>query len=62
MPKQNLITYAKARLNEPSTWSGVIKLATALAIYLQPDKTEQILGLGIAVNGVFNVTSQETRR
>ena len=48
------------RLQEPSTYSGLIKLATAIAVFFYPDRAVDIVAAGTALNGLFNVTSKES--
>lgn len=51
--------YLLARLREPSTWRGLILLATALGYAIRPDLAEAIIALGIALAGGVGVVAPE---
>lgn len=52
--------YIIGRLNEPSTWRGVILFLSALGIDLVPDQTETIVSVGLGAAGLIGVLSQDT--
>jgi len=52
--------YLLERLNEKSTWRGVLALATALGIKLHPELQEAILTTGLALIGLINVFRKES--
>jgi hypothetical protein len=43
------------RLGENSTWRGLILIATAVGLKLDPSQGEAIVALGLALVGVINV-------
>ncbi len=43
------------RLSENSTWRGLILVATALGLKLDPELQNQILAAGLGVIGIINV-------
>lgn len=43
------------RLSENSTWRGLILVATALGIKIDPELQETILAAGLALVGLINV-------
>lgn len=43
------------RLSENSTWRGLILLATALGLKLDPEMQTQILTAGLSLIGLINV-------
>jgi hypothetical protein len=43
------------RLQETSTWRGIILLVTAAGIKLEPDLAEAIIALGLAAVGIINI-------
>ncbi len=43
------------RLSENSTWRGLILVATALGVKLDPDLQNQILVAGLGLVGLINV-------
>jgi hypothetical protein len=42
-----------ARLNEASTWRGIIALITACGVGISPDRGEAIIACGLAVMGLL---------
>lgn len=55
----NMITYILNRLNETSTWRGIIGILTGLGVKLRPDLAEAIISAGMAAIGVINVLRKE---
>lgn len=47
--------YILNRLNENSTWRGIVLLLTALGVTLSPDQTDKIVAAGLGVVGAINV-------
>lgn len=47
--------YALDRLSENSTWRGLILVATALGVRMEPDLQNQIVAAGLGLVGVINV-------
>lgn len=45
--------YLLDRLEEPSTWRGIVMLATALGLHLDPALADQIITAGVAVVGAL---------
>ena len=54
--------YIIERLSEPSTWRGIIMIATGAGIQLAPDMQSAIITLGLAIVGVINVTRKEKKQ
>lgn len=50
-----------ARLREPSTWRGIVWLATALGVSLKPEVWEQVAAVGMAVAGLIGVIARENQ-
>lgn len=50
------------RLREPSTWRGLIWLATAFGVTLRPEVWEQITAVGMAVAGLIGVLTSEPQK
>jgi hypothetical protein len=50
-----LIEIILQRLSENSTWRGLILVATALGLKLEPALQEQILVAGLGLVGLINV-------
>ncbi|WP_373031664.1 hypothetical protein [Sulfurovum sp.] len=45
----------------PSTWKGIIGIATAAGLVVSPELAAQIVALGIAVIGAINVVRNEKK-
>ena len=48
-----------ARLREPSTWRGIVWIATALGVTLRPEVWEQITVFGMAGAGLLGVLTRD---
>lgn len=55
------MNYILERLKEPSTWRGLLALATALGVKLHPEMQEAILSTGLALIGMINVFRAEQK-
>lgn len=47
------------RLHEPSTWRGLVWLATFAGLSLRPDQADAIVAVGIAVAGLLGVFTSD---
>lgn len=45
--------YLLARLQEPSTWRGLVLIATAAGAVLSPDQQEAVIAGGLLVSGLL---------
>ncbi|WP_198013921.1 hypothetical protein [Desulforegula conservatrix] len=45
--------YILERLKEPSTWRGLVLIATALGAKISPDQAEAIVLVGIGIVGLI---------
>lgn len=50
-----IVNIVLQRLSENSTWRGIILVATALGVKLDPELQNQILAAGLGLVGVINV-------
>lgn len=50
-----IVNIVLERLSENSTWRGIILVATALGVKLDPELQNQILAAGLGLVGVINV-------
>jgi hypothetical protein len=50
-----IVEYALNQLSQNSTWRGIILVATALGLKLDPELQNQILAAGLGLVGVINV-------
>lgn len=55
------LNYILERLNEPSTWRGLILVVTALGIKLAPDQALGIITAGLAIVGLINTFRNEKK-
>jgi hypothetical protein len=55
------MNYILERLKEPSTWRGLLALATALGVKLHPEMQEAILSTGLALIGLINMVRVERK-
>ena len=49
------MNWVLARLREPSTWRGIVWLATVAGLSLRPDQAEAIVTVGMALAGLLGV-------
>lgn len=56
---ESIISFFIQRLNEPSTWRGLIWLVTALGLALSPEQKESIVTTGMAVAGLIGVFTKD---
>jgi hypothetical protein len=52
---KSLIDTLLARLGENSTWRGLLLVATAVGVKLEPDLQNAILAAGLGLIGLINV-------
>jgi hypothetical protein len=52
---KTLIDTLLARLGENSTWRGILLVATAVGVKLEPDLQNAILAAGLGLVGLINV-------
>jgi len=50
-----IVNIVLERLSENSTWRGIILVATALGVKLDPELQNQILAAGLGLVGLINV-------
>lgn len=51
----NILNIVVERLKENSTWRGLILVATALGVKLDPALQEQIIVTGLSLVGLINI-------
>ena len=56
---EGFLQYLLDRFKERSTWAGLLALLGSLGIALNPEQTEAIIALGLAVIGVISVFIKE---
>ena len=54
-----IMKYLLERLNEPSTWRGIILFATGFGITVSPELTAQIVATGTAMAGLVGMFSSD---
>ncbi|WP_198013930.1 hypothetical protein [Desulforegula conservatrix] len=50
--------YIIDRLKEPSTWRGLVLIATALGAKITPDQSEAVIMVGISIAGLIGVVTE----
>ena len=55
-------TYLIDRLKEPSTWRGLVMIATACGAVLSPDQREAIVTGGLLIVGLIGAAIADTKR
>ena len=53
------MTYLLERLNEPSTWRGILGMLTAVGVKLRPDMMEAIISAGMSAMALINIVRKE---
>jgi len=51
----SLIQIVISRLSENSTWRGLILVATALGVKMEPELQNQIVAAGLSLVGLINI-------
>jgi hypothetical protein len=51
--------YILQRLQESSTWQGLVLVWTAIGITLHHEATQEILGAGLALVGAIKILTEE---
>jgi hypothetical protein len=52
---KNLLTTLLEKLSENSTWRGIILIATAVGVKIEPELQESIIVAGLGLVGLINV-------
>jgi hypothetical protein len=55
------MSYLFDRLSENSTWRGLVMLATALGVQLDPSQANAIIAVGLALVGLINVFRKQAK-
>lgn len=53
------MNYIIARLFEPSTWRGLISLATLFGLKMAPDQADAVLTAGVSIYSAINIFRRE---
>jgi hypothetical protein len=56
-----ILDYILTRLAEASTWRGLVFVASAAGIALDPDKANAIAAAGMALVGAINIFRKEKK-
>lgn len=56
---KNIVQFIIDRAKERSTWLGVISLATAVGLALNPDQQNAVISLGMAAAGAIAAFSKD---
>lgn len=52
--------YLLARLMEPSTWRGLVSLATVFGCNLLPEQADAIVTAGVSIYSAINIFRKES--
>lgn len=47
------------RFKEPSTWRGIVMMATAFGLALDPDQVATVIALGTAIAGAIGIFTRD---
>ncbi len=53
--------YVIKRLQEPSTWRGIVAFISGLGVTLTPEYKEAIIGAGLGVMGLIGMLSRDKK-
>ena len=53
------LLYIFDRLSENSTWRGLILVATAAGVHLEPELQNQIVAAGLSLVGLINILRKD---
>jgi hypothetical protein len=56
-----IVNVVLGKLSENSTWRGLILVATALGVKLDPSLQEGILAAGLSLVGLINIIRKENK-
>jgi len=57
----NNMSYLISRLLEPSTWRGLISLATLFGLKLAPEQSDAVLTAGVSLYSAINIFRKEQK-
>lgn len=56
-----MLDYILDRLQEPSTWRGIVLLLTALGVSFSPDAQEAIISVGLSIAGLIGILTKDQK-
>lgn len=56
-----MIQYILERAKEPSTWRGVVLLATAGGLKMAPELATSIIEVGVALAGLLGIVTKDKK-
>ena len=60
LPMNRMVEYAIKRLKEPSTWRGLILLATSAGLAISEEMSGQIVAFGLGLAGLVGALFSDT--
>lgn len=57
-----VMNYLLSQAREPSTWRGIVLIATACGLVLSPDQKEAIVAAGLFVAGLIGAAVPDAKR
>lgn len=56
---EKIVAWCADRLDEPSTWRGMVWVLSAFGVTIQPELWSQITAIGMAAAGIMGVVSKD---
>lgn len=53
------MNYLLERLKEPSTWRGLVLLATTIGIQVSPEAADAVISTGLLIAGIIGVFTKD---
>lgn len=57
-----MLSFLLARLNEPSTWRGILALLTSVGVALNPEQQAAIISAGLGLIGAVGVFTADPKK
>jgi hypothetical protein len=54
-----MLSWIVNQLSQPSTWRGLVWIATAAGLHLAPEQSEAVVAVGMSVAGAVGVFSKK---
>jgi hypothetical protein len=56
-----LCAFLLARIQEPSTWRGLVLVATAAGVALSPEQQDAIVSIGLGIAGLVGALTPDSK-
>ena len=58
---KDVLSYLVARLREPSTWRGLVLIATAIGAHLTESQVDQVVQVGLFLAGLIGAALPDAK-